>query len=57
MFWFVSAAVVVVLSVLAWWSSGRAKPGGIDRHEPGRDAYYQVIQDQRPTDGGPGFGG
>ena len=26
MFWVVLAAVVVVLAMLAWWSSGRAKP-------------------------------
>jgi hypothetical protein len=27
MFWIIAVAVVVVLAVLAWWSSGRTKPG------------------------------
>jgi hypothetical protein len=27
MFWVISAAVVVVLFALAWWTSGRAKAG------------------------------
>jgi hypothetical protein len=26
-FWIIGAAVVVVLFGLAWWSSGRARPG------------------------------
>ena len=26
MFWIVTAAVLVVLAALVWWSSGRAKP-------------------------------
>jgi len=30
MVWILAAAVVVVLSALAWWASGRAKPG-LDR--------------------------
>ena len=26
-FWIIGAAVVVVLFALAWWTSGRARPG------------------------------
>jgi hypothetical protein len=28
MFWLIVLAVVVVLAALAWWTSGRMKPGG-----------------------------
>jgi hypothetical protein len=27
MFWVIAAVVIVVLFALAWWSSGRARPG------------------------------
>jgi hypothetical protein len=30
MFWLIALAVVVVLAALAWWTSGRMKPGGPD---------------------------
>jgi hypothetical protein len=30
MFWLIVLAVVVVLGALAWWTSGRKKPGGVD---------------------------
>jgi len=29
-FWVITAVIVVVLAALAWWSSGRAKPGRRD---------------------------
>ena len=31
LFWIIAALVVVVGFALAWWSSGRAKPGRTDR--------------------------
>ena len=52
MFWIVAAAVAAVLFALAWWSSGRAKPGGIEHHQPTTQELYQVIRDHRPSDGG-----
>jgi hypothetical protein len=35
MFWVLAAGVVVVLSVVAWWTSGRAGPLGRDQFSPG----------------------
>jgi hypothetical protein len=52
MFWLVTGAVAVVLFALAWWSSGRAKPGRIEHHQPTTQELYQVIRDHRPSDGG-----
>lgn len=54
MFWLVTGAVAVVLFALAWWSSGRAKPGGIGHHQPTTQELYQVIRDNRPPEGGGG---
>ena len=53
MFWFIGAvALAVVLFGLAWWSSGRAKPGGIQHHQAGRGELYQAMRDsQRGSDG------
>ena len=56
MFWIVAAAVAVVLFALAWWSSGRARPSGIEPHQPTTQELYQVIRDHRPSDGGGGLG-
>lgn len=54
-FWLICAGVVVALFALAWWSSGRAKPGGIAHHQASRDELYQVMRDNRP-EGGTGIG-
>jgi len=54
MFWIVAAAVAAVLFALAWWSSGRARPGGLEHHQPSTNELYQVIRDNRPFDGGGG---
>ncbi len=35
MSWIVAAAVVIVLAALAWWSSGRSKPGAVPPGRPG----------------------
>ena len=52
MFWVTAATVAVVLFGLAWWSSGRARPGRIEHHQPGRDELYQTMRDsQRGSDG------
>lgn len=51
--WLIGAVVLgVVLLGLAWWSSGRAKPGGLRHHQAGRDELYQAMRDgQRGSDG------
>jgi hypothetical protein len=53
MFWFIGAVVLAVgLFGLAWWSSGRAKPGGISHHQAGSRELYQAMRDsQRGSDG------
>ena len=56
MFWILAAAVAAVLFALAWWSSGRARPGGIEHHQPSTHELYQAIRDNRPPDGGGGLG-
>lgn len=56
MFWLVTAAVAAVLFALAWWSSGRAKPGGVEHHQPTTQELYQAIRDHRPSDGGGSLG-
>ncbi|MFL5337163.1 MAG: hypothetical protein ACJ8H8_29290 [Geminicoccaceae bacterium] len=57
-FWLIVAAVVVVLTALAWWSSGRSKPMG-RRRAPGtidseQEAMAQIQQHRMgpPLDGG-----
>jgi len=56
MFWIVAAAVAAVLFALAWWSSGRARPGGIEHHQPSTHELCQAIRDNRSPDGGGGLG-
>jgi hypothetical protein len=52
MFWIIAAAVTAVLFGFAWWSSGRARPGRIEHHQPSRDELYQTMRDsQRGSDG------
>ena len=53
MFWVIGAVVLAVgLFGLAWWSSGRAKPGGIQHHQAGSRELYQAMRDsQRGSDG------
>jgi hypothetical protein len=62
LFWLIVLAVVVVLAALAWWTSGRKKPGGVDA-EKFRQAREKSegdagLRSGRPPEGhNPGHGG
>ena len=57
-FWIVAGAVCVVLAVLAWWSSGRAKGHPIDAHRGviQSDAYARSQENSVRFDPGGPFG-
>ena len=51
-FWLVVAAVIVVGTAVAWWTSGRSRPGGRLAGQT-RDANEtRAMSQHRPTDGG-----
>jgi hypothetical protein len=61
-FWLIVLAVVVVLGALAWWTSGRKKPGGVDaekfRLARERSEGDAGLRAGRPPEGhNPGQGG
>lgn len=49
MFWIVTAAAVIVLAALAWWGSGRSKPGAVPPGSPGSS----VADDHTARSAGP----
>lgn len=52
-FWIIAAVVVVALAALAWWSSGRSKPG-VDAGEMHRRIGRSQGEDTRSAGKGTG---
>ena len=53
MFWIITGAVVAVLGLVAWWTSGRSRPltHSTERVESLNDSYARAIVQGRAVDG------